>query len=154
MYKLQIIPQCFTICIQFMYKTQDVAGQHTACLFTEIQIQKEIANFSAKQKIRSKTIGKRKCTALFLTNIQSHRQHCDQFIRQSSDSKYDQCEKKKKKLLRQGDEMYYKTLTATKEKKYLKILTTMCYLQGCTTQLISENVTYPMMKLAQSSWSK
>lgn len=97
MYKLQIIPQCFTICIQFMYKTQDVAGQHTACLFTEIQIQKEIANFSAKQKIRSKTIGKRKCTALFLTNIQSHRQHCDQFIRQSSDSKYDQCEKKKKK---------------------------------------------------------
>lgn len=62
--------------------------------------------------------------------------------------------KKKKKLLRQGDEMYYKTLTATKEKKYLKILTTMCYLQGCTTQLISENFTYPMMKLAQSSWSK
>lgn len=31
--------------------------------------------------------------------------------------------------------MRYKTLTVTKEKKYLKILTTMCYLQGYTTQL-------------------
>lgn len=133
MYKLQIIPQCFTICIQFMYKTKDVAEQHTACLFTEIQIQKEIANFSAKQKIRSKTIGKRKCTALFLTNIQSHRQHCDQFIWQSASMT--NVKKKKKTVLRQGDEMCFKTLTATKEKKYLKTLTTMCYLQGCTTQL-------------------